>query len=227
MSVQAALGQVVEYNVELNSSDRYGKPGEAVKLDPLVISAGRELEGEALAINEQRFAPNIKDVVATDSLGVVVGDSVGQFLRFLPGLSPEGAGEVVGISARGFPSSMTGVAMDGMSTVSESDGSGNGRTVNLLSFSLNNISRVEVTKMPTPSSPADSLSGSINMITKSAFERTRAQLRYSLNILGNSREFQWEKSINGREYKERKVKLGFDFDYTLPINKNLASSSRA
>ena len=45
----------------------------------------------------------------------------------------------------------------------------------------NNISRIEVTKVPTPSTPADSLAGSVNMVPRSAFERARADSAHALH----------------------------------------------
>ncbi len=51
------------------------------------------------------------------------------------------------------------------------------RTVDIRSMALNDISRIELTKVPTPSTPADSLAGSVNLISKSAFERSGHLLR--------------------------------------------------
>src|SRR5436190_153717 len=70
--VLVTAGEVLERNIELTSADRYGANGPAITLNPYVITAGKEREGEALATNEQRFAPNIKTVVATDTLGNIV-----------------------------------------------------------------------------------------------------------------------------------------------------------
>jgi len=53
------------------------------------VSASRETDGDAIAINEQRYAPNLKNVVAADSLGDVMDGNVGEFLKFLPGVVPE------------------------------------------------------------------------------------------------------------------------------------------
>src|SRR5688572_9739780 len=40
--------------------------GAPIKLDEFVVGASREMSGAALAINEQRFAPNMKNVVSAD-----------------------------------------------------------------------------------------------------------------------------------------------------------------
>ena len=48
--------------------------GEVVKLDEFVVTASTEMEGAAIAIHEQRFAPNQKTVVATDEFGFAAVD---------------------------------------------------------------------------------------------------------------------------------------------------------
>jgi hypothetical protein len=60
-----------------------------VKLDAFVVATGRETDGAAIAINEQRFAPNIKNVVSADALGDVMDGNVGEFLKFMPGITAE------------------------------------------------------------------------------------------------------------------------------------------
>ena len=62
---------------------------------------------------------------------------------------------------------------------------GTSRTFQFSQLAINNVSRIEVAKVPTPATPADSVSGSINMVSKSAFERSRAELRYRLYAAGN------------------------------------------
>jgi len=83
--LQLAPGRSIVRNVELTSAARYGT-GEVVTLDPFVAVANRETDAQAIASNEQRFAPNLKNVLSTDSLGDVFGSSVGEFLKFVPGV---------------------------------------------------------------------------------------------------------------------------------------------
>src|SRR5205823_82998 len=44
---------------------------KAIKLDEFVVSMSREMDAAAIAINEQRFAPNLKNVASTDEFGAV------------------------------------------------------------------------------------------------------------------------------------------------------------
>ena len=68
---------------------------------------------------------------------------------------------------------------------------------------------------------ADSLGGSVNVISKSAFERSRAQLRVGLNFSGNSENLYLGKrpDSNADNYKHMIVPGG-TIDLTLPIGKD-------
>ncbi|MBL9209842.1 MAG: TonB-dependent receptor [Opitutaceae bacterium] len=221
IAVDLAAGQTVERNVDLRRSVSRTADG-AVKLDALVVSTGRETDGEAIAINEQRFAPNIKNVVSADALGDVTDGNVGEFLKFLPGVTAEYDGEsgssVASIAVRGFPTSMAVVSGDGMQMANTGNATGSSRVFQFTQVSMNNITRLEVTKVPTPSTPADSLAGSINMVSKSAFERKNAQLRYSVSLSANHPFVDLQKTPHVSDENVYKVRPGATFDYTLPLS---------
>lgn len=215
-----AAGTELTQDIELTSMARYGRDS-VLKLDALTVESNREADAEALAINEQRFASNLINVFATDSMGDLVGNDMGEFLKYLPGLSAEmGEGDVTGISVRGIGADMTGINFDGAPVVTGAN-TGPSRYVDMRSLALNNISRVEVTKVPLPSTPADRLAGSVNMISKSAFERSRPELRYGLYLVGNSTALTLGKTPHAYGDKgTMKTQPGFDFDYTLPVSKD-------
>src|SRR5688572_3170440 len=153
-TVTVNAGQTVSANIELTSAGRYG---QTVQLDAFTVASTRELEGASLAINEQRFAPNVKVVMASDAFGDVTEGNVGEFLKYLPGITVDYvAADVRTVSVRGFADRFTSVSVDGMRTTSSASGS-SARVFEFEQVSMNNASRVEVTKVPTPASPADSL----------------------------------------------------------------------
>ncbi|MBI4626058.1 MAG: TonB-dependent receptor [Verrucomicrobia bacterium] len=215
-------GQDVERDVGLTSVARYGDDG-TVKLDSFVVSTSRETDGEAIAINEQRFAANIKNVVAAETLGDVMDGNVGEFLKFLPGITAEydteSGGSVASVSVRGFPTSMAVLSADGLQMANTGNPQGSSRVFQFKEVSINNISRLEVTKVPTPATPADSLAGSIDMVSKSAFERKSAQLRYSVSLAGIHEHLSLQKVPHTSDRKVYKVLPSFSFDYTLPLTK--------
>ena len=81
------------------------------------------------------------------------------------------------------------------------------------------MARVEVTKVPTPEMPSDSLGGSVNMVSKNAFERRGAQFNYRTYLSFNSEDTKvFSRTPGPGEKKTCKVLPGFDFDCTLPVN---------
>ena len=212
--------QTIERNIDLSSVARYGQDAGVVKLDSFVISSSRETDAEAIATNEQRFAANIKNVVSADSFGDIPEGNIGEFMKFLPGVTVDYVQAAVRtISVRGFADNMTGVSVDGAQMASSASG-GSSRSFELEQVSINNVSRIELTKVPTPSTPADSLAGSVNMISKSAFERSRAQFRYRAYFSANHENLDVKKTPHSFEKNTYKILPGFDFDYTLPLTKN-------
>ena len=213
-------GQPAMKDFDLTSATRYGEGG-VVKLDAFTVATERETDAAAIAINEQRYAPNLKNVLSTDSLGDMKDGNIGEFLKFMPGVIPEyndeDATTVASISIRGFASNMVGVTTDGAAMASTSNGFGDSRSFAYNQVSINNISRVEVSKVPTPANPADSLSGSVNMVSKSAFERKGAQLRYNVFLAANSENVSFGKSPHTSDENIYKIRPGGNFDYTLPL----------
>ncbi len=219
LTVNVPAGGSIEQNVDLTSVKRYGQDATTITLDAFVVSQDRETDASAIATNEQRFAPNIKNVMSTDSLGDVLGGSVGEFIKFLPGVTVENdLADVAGISVRGIGGGMTSITNDGAPAsniwVSTT------RSVDIRSMALNDISRIELTKVPTPSSPADSLAGTVNLISKSAFERSGRQLRYSLNLVGNSENLTLNRTPHSHlDRQTYKILPGANVDFTWPITK--------
>lgn len=215
--LQVAAGQTVKQDVGLTNLALFGAKDATVRLDPFLVAAAKETDSAAIAINDQRFAPNLKNVVSTDSHGEVMGGNIGEFLKYVPGLNTGGSGfEPGSISVRGFDASMTLVTNDGAPMAN----SGGDRTFTLEQISINNISRVEVTKVPTPATPADSVSGSVNMVSKSAFERSRREFRYGVNLTASQRHLSLGKQPRADESYTYLVKPSANFELIYPITKN-------
>jgi len=211
-------GGTIEQSVELTSVKRYGT-GDIVKLSAFVLQADRETDAQAIAINEQRFAPNIKNVISTDALGDVLGSSAGEFMKFMPGITAEFEDmDIVGISVRGMSSGMTAVTTDG--APSSNNSSVLTRSVDIRGLSLNDISRIELTKVPTPAMAADSLAGSVNMVSKNAFERSSRQLRYGINLSANHENLTLKRTPTPHfDNNTYKIIPGVTFDFTWPVTK--------
>jgi iron complex outermembrane receptor protein len=186
VSVPVSAGQNTPRDINLTNKAAYGDKTATVKLDAFVLTASKMTEGEALATNEQRFASNIKNVVATDAFGDVTEGNVAEFMKFLPGVTIEYSdASPNAVAVRGFDPNMTGVSVDG-AQLANASGSAANRGFLFTQVSINNTSRIEVTKVPTPSSPADGISGTVNMVSKSAFERSKAQFNYRYFLSASS-----------------------------------------
>jgi len=210
---------------------RLGAPGApapdaAVQLDAFVVAAVKETNAGAIAVNEQRFAENIKSVVAADEFGAVAEGNVGEFLKFLPGVTLDyTAADARSVSVRGLPSSATAVSIDGSSIANTGAGVAN-RTFEFDQLSINNVSRIEVTKGPTPETRADAIGGTVNLVSKSAFERSRPEFTSRAYLSLNQ---QHQQDINflslrespgpGRE-PSAKARPSFEFSYVNPLSKN-------
>ena len=136
-------GQRTERDINLNSRDRYGASTSAgvVKLDAFIASSSRLTEGEALATNEQRFAKNIKNVVATDAFGDVTEGNVAEFMKFMPGVTIEYSdASPNAVAVRGFDPNMTAVTADG-AQLANASGSAANRSFLFTQVSINNVSR--------------------------------------------------------------------------------------
>jgi len=198
------------------------RPGEVVTLSEFLVSTSREMDGAAIAINEQRFASNIKSVVSTDEFGNVAEGSVGEFLKFLPGVTIEyEAGALArGISINGVPSENVPVTVNGFSMASAGGNSGTARGVQMDMTSITSTSRIEVVYSPTPESQGNALAGSVNMVPRSAFERSRPEFKVNAYVMMRDSARDLGKTPGPFEASTRKVKPGFDFSYIRPVTKN-------
>jgi TonB-dependent receptor len=212
--VPVAAGEFTRRDFSLVLSDR-----TVVKLDEFVISSSREMSGSAIAINEQRHAPNLRSVVATDELGFVPEGNVGEFIKFLPGVSMDNIGGFArNVSINGVPPDYVPVTIDGFSVASANPGGGTARSVSLDMLSINNLARVEVVFSPTPDTPGSALAGAVNMIPRGAFERARPVFNWNAYLLmrDNARDFR--RTPGPQRADTRKVHPGFDFTYIRPVS---------
>jgi TonB-dependent receptor len=204
--------------------------GETVKLEAFRVSTAREMSAAEMAINEKRIARNIKDVIATDAFGNLAQDNLGDFLQYLPGVEVEGDGTApLTVGLRGMPAEYTNIEMDGAGLSVPQTG-GSTRVTALRGVTMSNVDRIEVTKGPTPDTGADSIGGRINMIPRSAFERSKPEFRYRTFVLMNSDFLTLRKTPGGKEGgdgKSYKWFPDFEVSYVNPVNKRFGYSINA
>jgi iron complex outermembrane receptor protein len=209
----------LERDINLAGGSRYRNDTEVVKLESLVVSSSREMDGAAIAINEQRFAPNVVNVVSADEFGVVPDGNIGEFLKMLPGITMDyRGGDPREISMNGVPSGYVPVTIGGFN-LATSEVSGTGRNVELNAVSINNLSRIEAVYSPTPESPGSALAGSVNLVPRSAFERARPVFNGSIYFAARDSSLEWGRTPGPAKEPTYKIRPGFEFSWVVPVNK--------
>lgn len=222
-TVTVSAGQASQREITLaESGPAAAKDAAVVKLDAFKISESREMEASAIAINEQRFASNVKNVVSTDEFGAVAEGNVAEFMRYLPGLTVDlSGGDARTVSIDGAPAENTPVTLGGLNLPAST---GTGRQVEVGMFNLNNISRIEVSLSPTPDSPGSALAGSINMVPRSSFERSKPVFNGSAYVMMRDDWITLGKQPSHYRDPRRVVHPGFDLSWVVPVNKRFGFS---
>lgn len=193
------------------------KPGagaSVVKLDQFVVSSERE--GNAKAIMEQRAAINVKSVVAADNFGDLTGGTVGEFIKYLPGVvmdyvdSDARAARIGGLEPR-----YASVSVDGMTMASAPSASfgADSRQFEFEQASIVGTDAIEINKTTTASMDADSPAGRINMRSRSAFDRKRREITATLSLTGNEYSWDYKRTPGPYDRDDYKVRPSFVFTY--------------
>ncbi|MFO1448773.1 MAG: TonB-dependent receptor [Opitutaceae bacterium] len=184
-----------------------GVDDSTVQLAAFTVATTRFQSASATAINEQRFAQNIKTVVSADAFGDNSDGNLGEFVKYIPGVTLGfTGGQASTISIGGLPPESTPITIDGNRIASAA---GETRAIQLDQISLNNMSQVEVERSQNADSPADAIGGSVNLVAKSAFERKKAS--YSAKAYAVFRD----KALSDRTYN---LSPSFEIGAIVPIN---------
>ncbi|HWL16925.1 MAG TPA: carboxypeptidase regulatory-like domain-containing protein, partial [Opitutus sp.] len=169
-SVTVVPNEQVEVAIDLSS--------EIYSLETFQVSAVRE--GQAAAINEQKNASNVVNIVSVDAFGNVADTNAANLLMKLPGISPErDEAEAYQVSVRGIGADLNSVSVDG-TLLAGATTRDNVRGFELDKVSTNSIESIEVIKAPTPDMDADAIGGKINLRTKNGFDSRGRTIRYTI-----------------------------------------------
>ena len=221
-SVTIAAGQPATLAVRLTS-------GEVFTLGEFKVTGLKEGVAQAMAL--QKISVQSKMVVAADQFGEVSEGNVGEYLKFLPGVSIDyNVNDARGISLRGLSTAFTIVAVDGtpMAGTSSQDDT---RRFEFEQIAMNNVETTELFKTVTPDIPAGSTGGFVNFVTKSAFDSEGVQ-RFTYNaslsapstnlslskqggVWGHNKEYTIRPSLELNYARRVTSKLGINFNYRL------------
>ncbi len=216
-TVQVTAGRATEQNFDLRA---VGEKGDLVRLDAFTVAARRDMAASDIAVNEQRYSNNIRNVVSTDSFGDIAEGSVGEFAKFLPGVTlGRNGSDGVNLSIGGLPPANTPITLDG-SGIASAASSNPSRTVELDQLTITNMSRVEVTRSQNPDNPASAIGGSVNLVSRSAFERAKPE--YSLKAYASFRggDFSFSEKPNPFNKRDYPFEPNFELNAVVPLSKH-------
>ncbi len=166
---------------------------EVVELDAFRVQG--TLVGSARALNSQRAADSLSNIIAADEIGSFPDQNAAESLQRIPGVAlyrDQGEGRYVVL--RGLNYTFTSVELDGSAFAGADLGE---RATALDVVSSDMLSSIEVTKVPTPDMDAEGIAGKVNIKTKSPFDgdvfnaQVGVQMTYS-DITGD-----WSHKFNG------------------------------
>ncbi len=124
------------------------------------------MQGQHRAINTQKNALQMVDVVSSDQAGKYPDSNIGDALKRISGINVQyDQGEARFGQVRGTPADMSSVTVNGNRVPSAE---GETRAVQLDLIPTDMIQTIEVNKVVTPDMDADAIGGSINLITKNS-----------------------------------------------------------
>lgn len=162
-TIAVTSGSPVTLNADMKS--------EVYKLAAFEVAEAAR--GQALAINQQKTAQGIVNIVSEETFAAMNEGNIGYALQKLPGLSVNESedGTPGGVNIRGLEGDFNSFQIDG-NRISR----GGFSTRNLVADGIANI---EVIKAATPDRDGDAIGGIINVVSRSAFQRDGREIRFS------------------------------------------------
>ena len=188
------------------------KPQDVVTLS--VFRVAGEREGNAYAVQQQKNAESQRTVASADAFGIISDANPGEFLKLMPGIQMDYTGiEPRGLMVRGMEPNLNLVMLNG-NQAAAANSSSTGRTFEFDQITIDSIESIEVYKAPVPWMPANSIGGTVNMITRSAFLQKGRRLNATLNLTGNSDWMSWNKTSGPDDHATRKIHPGGSISYS-------------
>lgn len=204
----------------------------AAEGDAIVVTGSRPIaESEAAALQIQRNSDSLVTVVASDSVGRLPDQNIAQAAGRLPGVAVErDQGQARYISLRGAPNYWTTLSFDGINVVSPE-----GRDARFDSIPSALASQIIVSKAVTPDMPGETISGNVNIITRSALDydgfRISGKLGAGQTELGQRGEYEGSLTlsnvfdtnmgeigvlVSGSYYERNMITDNFEIDWETP-----------
>jgi TonB-dependent receptor len=172
---------------------------DAADGDAIVVTGSRPIaESEAAALQVQKNSGSLVSVVSSDAAGRLPDQNIAQATGRLPGVAVErDQGQARYISIRGAPNYWTTLSFDGINVVSPE-----GRDARFDSIPSAIAAQIIVSKAVTPDMPGETVSGNVNVITRSAFDydgfHFAGKAGYGIAELGNRPQYEGSAVVSTR-----------------------------
>lgn len=176
-------GGEVERDFEMQSTAAPGSD-RVLRMDAFAVEATREGMSKALA--EQRTSMTIKNVINSDTFGDMIEGNIGEVLQFVPGLDIEmdATGAVTSVINRGLGNEYSALTVDGVrSPATASQGF---RRAELDNTSGHGMESIEISKTNSADMDADAPAGTINLRSRSGFQRKERTINWQTWVSANS-----------------------------------------
>ena len=157
----------------------------------VIVTASRPIaESEAAALRTQKASDSLVAVAASDSVGRLPDQNIAQAASRLPGVAVErDQGQARYVSLRGAPNYWTTLSFDGINVVSPE-----GRDARFDAVPSAIASQIIISKAVTPDMPGETVSGNVNIITRSPFDypglKLGAKAGYGIAELGDRPQYE-------------------------------------
>ena len=173
------------------------------ELGDIVISAA--VSGQQRALNQQKVADNLMQVISADEIGKFPDPNVSDALKRLSGITTDGKE----VQLRGTPASFTNINMNGEQIMSSQESGKRNEALDVIPSDL--LASMEVQKTLLPSNDGDAIAGVINMRTGTArslkpkfsvdlgsgYSDIREKVNYNAKAGYSQRFFPTSKNSNG------------------------------
>ncbi|WP_277557011.1 TonB-dependent receptor [Ereboglobus sp. PH5-10] len=179
---------------------------DLVVLEKFTVTSERA--GQAQAFMEQKAADNAKTVIAVDQFGELTQGSVGEFMKYMPGvtLDLDDEGETAYVRVGGLDPKYAGFSMDGISLASATEGST--RANHFQQMSITAIESIEFNQTLLARMPANTPAGKFEMKTRYAFNRKKPEISFDLGLDGTGETIEWGSAYLPDNKKHRRTYIG-------------------
>ena len=158
------------------------------------FTVAEQARGQSLAINQQKTASGIVNIVSEETFGQMIDGNIGAALQRLPGISVDEAqdGSQGAFNIRGIAGEFNSFQIDG----NRAPTSGGSRAFDSRQLAADGITTIEVIKAPTPDRDGDAIGGIVNVVSRSAFQRDGRSVKLKASGVLNEDPNKWGHAAN-------------------------------